>query len=692
MSAAPIIDQAHTSSLAQLWRLLIDPTPGRLANTLRVVVLVLIVVAIGETFRIPEIAVSAYIVLFVSRAEAASTAITALLAGVAAILAIFAAMVVLMVSLSQPALRIPMIAGMTFVAMFLARTGGELAPALFAAGFIVAYGLTLGDEVLGFALMPGSAANTGAFTLPEIAYIPPDEALVRFLLWLALAVAIPVAVVIIGNLLTGRDPALLLRAELIERLRAAAGYCEGHRGADRRIDAMVWEGTNDLLKLRHLSGLLKKSTHRAPIIEIQRLLLLLLAVRRVSGGATDQPGLVPAAQFCRDAAQALADGSVTLPQAPPIALTGAAAPLATQISVALQAIAEQSEAAPPAPAGPRSLLAPDAFKNPEYVQFALKVTLAVLLCYFAQSMLDWPGIHTCMITCFFVSLGAVGDTVHKATLRLSGCIAGAVLGIGTILLLMPQMTDLGDLLLVVAVVTFLAAWLGFGGERISYAGWQVGLAFYLSTFQDYGPTLDMETARDRVVGIMLGNVVIFVIFTTLWPVSAATVARRHLVQAVDHLAALFRTGTAPAEHQSGFAEAMRDARAVMVNEPFESHMMLQRTGQRQIDRTVLVQIQALLVPVLVILDLRREGPEAPDVAQYNTALSAWFQRAAAWIRDGSGAAEIMASLPRPPDASEPLHTWLCVLNDDIREIVARTTPPARPTLAATPNELSLAAN
>ena len=73
-------------------------------------------------------------------------------------------------------------------------------------------------------------------------------------------------------------------------------------------------------------------------------------------------------------------------------------------------------------------------------------------------MTDWPGIHTCVITCFFVALGTVGETIHKATLRFIGCLIGAGLGLGAILLLMPLMTDLGDLLLLLAPVTLLAAW------------------------------------------------------------------------------------------------------------------------------------------------------------------------------------------------------------------------------------------
>ena len=692
MNATPVVGDAASSGLARLWRLVIDPAPGRLENTTRVVILVLIVVTIGETFRIPEIAISAYVVLFVSRAEAASTALTALIAGIAVIVAIFCALAVLMLTLSEPALRIPMIAAVTFAAMFLARTGGELAPALFAAGFIVAYGLTLGDEVLGFALMPATAANTAPFALPEIAFISPEEALVQFLLWLALAVVIPIALVIIANLLTGRDPALLLRAALTERLRAAADYCENLPGANRRIDALAWEGTGELLKLRHLSGLLKKTTPRAPIIGIQRLLLLLLAINRI-GIETEKAELAPVARFCRETAQALADDGAALPCVPRIALTGSAAPLASQIAAALHQIRDPAQPAAASPASPRGLLAPDAFTNPEYVQLALKVTLAVMLCYFAQNMLDWPGIHTCVITCFFVSLGTVGETAQKAALRLSGCIVGGALGIGTILLLMPLMTDLGELLLVVASVTFVAAWIGFGSEQIAYAGWQIGLAFYLSTFQGFGPTLDMETARDRIIGIALGNIIIFVVFTAVWPVSAAGLARRHLVEAVQHLAALFGTEASAADHRTGFAEAMRSAQSVMANEPFEDRVLLWApAGPPPIDRRVLTQVRSLLVPILVILDLRSETPSAPDIARYSIALSAWLRRAAAWIRDGTGAEQIIAALPRPPATSEPLRTWLGVLDHDIREIAPPSMQPARTVPASLPRGLSVAAD
>ncbi len=611
---APDVDEGDAPDLVALLRRELRPTPGRLGDCLRIVVVVLAVVAIAETFRIPEIAVSAYIVLFLSGREAASTVRTALAAGIAVVLAIFMTIAVFMLSLSEPALRIPLMALTTFVAMFLSRVS-PLGPVFFVAGFIVAYGLTLGDEVLGLALQPATAGNAEQFELPEIVFVPPEEALVRFLLWLSLAVALPVTLVIVANLLTGRDPALLLRRALTERLATATRFCAGESGAEHLLEAQAFEGTAGLRKLYDLSGGRGRLAWGISLIDhIGRLGLLLLAWLRVEGDSR-QP-LVPAAGACRGAEQVLQDGKA--PSIEPVAITatGAARPLADAITSTLREIRETlagTAAGQEAHGGakaPRRLLAADAFTNPEYVRFALKVTLAVMICYFVMSMTDWPGIHTCVITAFFVALGTVGDTLHKATLRFVGCLIGAGLGLGAILLLMPLMTDLGDLLLLLAPVTLLAAWLGYGSERISYAGWQVGLAFYLVVLQDYGPTISMYTARDRTIGILFGNIVVLAIFTTIWPVSVANVVRTSLAKALEQLAALVGLGAradgevsqAPrSAAEAAFGQAIAQARAVLVNDPFETREVRRVVGRRPIDAAVVEQIGRLFIPVLAIL-------------------------------------------------------------------------------------------
>jgi multidrug resistance protein MdtO len=710
--SAPDVDEGEARDLVALLRSELRPTPGRLVDSVRIVIVVLIVVAISETFRIPDIALSAFIVLFLSGREVVSTVRTALISGIAVVLAIFATIAVFMLSLSEPALRIPLMVVLTFATMFLSRTS-PLGPVFFVAGFIVAYGLTLGDQVLGLALQPATASNAPQFELPEIFFVPPTDALVRFLLWLSLAVVVPIAVVIAANLLTGRDPALLLRRALAERLAAAARFCAGEKGAERQLEAQAFEGTAQLRKLHDLAGLLHRGRGRpvwgaSLIDDIARLALLLLAWLRVGGHARN--ALLPAEGVCRQAERAIEDGEAPSGEAVTITATGAARPLADGITRTLWAIREILAGTPPgqnthdAAKAPRRLLAPDAFTNPEYGRFALKVTLAVMICYFVMSMTDWSGIHTCVVTAFFVALGTVGETLHKATLRFVGCLIGAGFGLGAILLLMPLMTDLGDLLLLLAPVTLLAAWIGYGSERISYAGLQIGLAFYLVVLQGYGPTVDMYTARDRTIGILFGNIVVFVIFTTIWPVSVANVVRTQLARALERLAALVDLGAqtsgeiSPAARSTAataFGQAIAQARAVLVNDPFETREVRRVVGTRPIDAAVVEEVGRLFIPVSAILDLRADlaahdlpQPTQDALRTHHQALAAWFRQAASWTRSGDGAGEVVGGLPEPPalsgvgDHLTAFATWYGVLYEDIRNILDEVGPQRQPVIAA----------
>src|SRR6516164_1995293 len=703
----PNVDEGNPRDIVALLRRELRPTPGRVGDSVRIVVVVLAAVAISETFRIPDIALSAYLVLFLSGREAASTVRTALISGIAVVLAIFATIAVFMLSLSEPALRIPLMAVMTFGAMFLSRAS-PLGPVFFVAGFIIAYGLTLGDEVLGIALQPATAGNAPQFELPEIFFVPPEDALVRSLLWLSLAVVVPVALVIAANLLTGRDPALLLRRALAERLAASARFCAGEREAERALEAQAFEGTAGLRKLHDHAGPLHRGRggpgwSASLIGDVARLGLLLLAWLRVED---DRNPLVPAAGACRQAERALEDGEPSSPEPVAIIATGPARPLANAISRRLRAIQETLAGTPPgqkshdAAEAPHRLLAPDAFTNVEYVRFALKVTLGVMICYFVMSMTNWSGIRTCVITAFFVALGTVGETLHKATLRFVGCLIGAGLGLGAILLLMPRMTDLGDLFLLLAPVTLLAAWVNYGSERISYAGLQLGLAFYLVVLQGYGPTIDMNTARDRIIGILFGNIVIFVIFTTIWPVSVANVVRTHLARALEQLAALVGLGVSsggeisPATRSAAgtaFGQAIAQARAVLVNDPFETREVQRAAGRRPIDAIVVDQVGWLFIPVSAIIDLCNDlvGRDLPQPTQdairaHHQALAGWFRQAASWTRSGEGGGEVVDGLPEPPilsgtgDHLMALVTWYGLLHHDIRNILDQVGPQPRP--------------
>ncbi len=179
--------------------------------------------------------------------------------------------------------------------------------------------------------------------------------------------------------------------------------------------------------------------------------------------------------------------------------------------------------APPPEKAKAGFFLPDAFSNPEHVHYALKATAAAMFCYITFTLLDWPGIHTSLITCYIVSLGTTGETVEKLTLRILGCLLGAAAGIAAIVFLMPHLTSIGGLMAVVFLATLGSGWIAGGCPRIAYAGFQIAFAFFLCVIEGSSPAFDMVTVRDRVIGILFGNLVVYVLFANIWP---TTVARR----------------------------------------------------------------------------------------------------------------------------------------------------------------------
>ena len=699
----PLVDDGRLSGVGALLHEL-RPRPGRLADTMRLVVLVLLAVTLAEVFRIPDPGVCAYVILFVSRGERASTVKTAVVAGVAVILAVFATIAVFMVSLSEPALRVCLIALVTFAAMALSRAS-KLGPAAFAAGFIIAYGLTIGDQVLGVALQSSEIGNTTELGLPELLFLPPEEALLHALLWLTVVVAMPVGLVVVGNLLTGRHPVELLRTALAARLAACADACGNGPGASAVLAANVRDGRAAMEPLLAGSGHAPgQPDYRLLIRESEQVAVGLLTWSLIPGAAADRTPLQSLAGPLRAAAAACVRDGITKEMpipAPPRPADVASQPIAMEIArattVICHALAPGAAVAAPPPVKPGALLSLDKLVSPDTVQFAAKVTLAVMLSYAAESLLDWPAIHTCVVTCFFVSLGTLGESLHKAALRIAGALIGGALGIGTILLLMPVMTDLGGLLTVLAAVTLLAGWVACGSERISYAGWQIGIAYYLTVLQGYGPTLDMQTARDRVIGILLGNIIVLAVFSMVWPVRLAQPVRRQVAAAMTKMAALARLGRSlppddPGSQpalQASFIAAIGSARALLANAAYEP-VTAGRSGRRPIDAGVLAELEVVMLMVTVIhrlaLDATRHeappaGHEAPWAGReaalaYNTALAAWLDDCAAWVQSGSGGPAIETSLPEPPRLGADLGPasqaiWYRLLDTRLRRIIGQ---------------------
>ena len=181
---------------------------------------------------------------------------------------------------------------------------------------------------------------------------------------------------------------------------------------------------------------------------------------------------------------------------------------------------------------------PDAFRNPDYIRFAVKGAIAGFICYLIFTLTAYPNIYTSVITCIVCSLSTIGASVQKGVLRLAGSALGGVLGVLTLTYIFPNLDSIGGFWVPFAAVTALAAYITFGSPAISYGGYQIGLAFYKCVLQSYGPYTELRVVRDRLLGILLGLAVFGVINTQLWPVKALAATRAKLASALRTLAKL----------------------------------------------------------------------------------------------------------------------------------------------------------
>src|SRR5262249_4142142 len=85
---------------------------------------------------------------------------------------------------------------------------------------------------------------------------------------------------------------------------------------------------------------------------------------------------------------------------------------------------------------------------------------------------------------------------------------------------------------------------------IAYAGWQVAFAFFVTALQGFSRTTKLVVARDRVLGIILGNILISIAFVHLWPVRVGQRVKNALARALDALAALLSIEDAGAESEA----------------------------------------------------------------------------------------------------------------------------------------------
>jgi multidrug resistance protein MdtO len=582
---------------ASVWQLLTEPTPGRLAFAARLALICTLVAVFAEFYTTPEIALTVYVVFFLNKPDRTSSmlltvAITILITIVIALLFVLAQPV-----LGNPALRVLTMALISFVTMFLA-SASKLKPVASVVALVIAYAL----DVLGSA--------------------PLGEAGTRALLYAWLFVGIPALISAVVNLLIAPSPRSMVQKEIAERLRSAAeALAEEDSPADRTATRSVSLGDAEIQEHLKLAGLEKTSSDE-DIAALKGAADCVVTVLSAVQLMLDEPQAMPSRKVRRTIESRLIELAEIFEAAgypamvDPVNVDTEGADLsASAVEFLNSGLAQFGEARPAMSAKKEEeesgFFVPDAFTSPVHVQFALKVTGAAMLCYLIYSILSWPGIHTALITCFIVSLSTAAESVEKLTLRILGCLVGAGLGLLVMIRVIPLATDIADLAVIVFAGALLAAWIAAGDKHISYAGFQIAFAYFLCVIQGSAPSFNMVVARDRVIGILLGNVVSYFVATRVWPVSVGPRIDRALQKAQPKLESILEASDGwsrrrlAAETDSMLEEITSDIRLAA----YEPEWIRPDSGRLAAQQRTVEAIRKLETPILGVAEL------APDQAR-----------------------------------------------------------------------------
>ncbi len=527
-----------TKACPTRWRqILADlaPFPGRAGLTWRIALLCALVTGAAMMYKIPEAAISCYLIIYLTKPNALVNIGTGL--GFLLLLPGLIALLVWIINLTSGSTAHVMLAIFISSALFLyIGAATQLGENGGVAALIIAFVLTL--------VVQAPLADAQTFALREA--------------W-AMA-ALPMLFMVAFNLVLGFSPLKLLRESLLERLAASAAALEAPKElSDGLSDAAALherlrEGNASALMQAaavRLLSIVPKPAAQQVAADVRASYALMLAVAALSHDVSPARRAALAAQI-RTAQRALVRG-LTPPKAEYLSSTSRAEQAAWD---ALDILAGAPEPAViPAPKTP--FVFADALTNPAYPRFALKTTAAAIICFLIYTAIDWQGIHTALVTCYVAALSTTGETVHKLALRITGALIGAALGVTAIFWVIPHIDGVAALMVLVFAGVLVGAWVSTGPERISYAGVQIALAFLLTILQGFGPSVSLDTAWDRIAGILLGNFVVYLIFTHVWPDPLNLQIRKRMAQALNILASMARLPASERPHAIGSVGAVQ---------------------------------------------------------------------------------------------------------------------------------------
>jgi multidrug resistance protein MdtO len=530
-----------SSSLSWLEEFLkheLSPYPGRTALVARMVIAATIVMIVCMVFRVPYAFQGAIYALIVSRESSQATFKSAasilLLTGIGAAYLLASAMFVI----SVPTLHLLWVIASFFLGFYAISTLTNFgASSTFA--IMICVGVPLWDRHL--------SAETN----------------VEDTLWLCLACAIGVVgTVAVEVLFSGIKPGEDIVSGIAERLVAVenllvcfANDCPADQPTQANVVRLAMVGTSMFRRILQRSAYAQNYVEQmgAVIALTGRLVDLAANLRsstHLSGDDREQFRLL-AENVGGVRSALLAEGT---PRLNAFHVTQAnvshAIPLVTEMQKTVQLIKEVlmgaqslSVFAPQSSSGdpPPSFFVRDAFTNVKHIQFALKGCLTASLCYIIYNGVDWPGISTAVTTCFLTALSTVGSSRQKQVLRISGAVVGGFLiGMGAQMFILPYLDSIAGFTILFVAVTAFASWFMTSSPRLSYFGVQIAVAFCLIHLNSFAIEPSLSIARDRVVGILFGLIMMWFVFDQLWGASAVSDMKAAFLSAVRLLAQFAR--------------------------------------------------------------------------------------------------------------------------------------------------------
>jgi multidrug resistance protein MdtO len=524
--------------LGQFLKEELAPYPGRAALVARMTIAATIVMLLTMTFRMPYGAYAAFYALTISRESLQTTAKAAKTIIVAFSLSVLYVVIGAMFFLQDPNLRLIWVVATLFV-MFYALSATTNYPAAVRFGFLLIITIPLWDrQIPAESKIEGTLWACGAISLASL---------------ITVGVELIYAELKVGDvILQPLADRLALTAELLNCY--ASGLSVDEKTTDQ-ITHFAMVGTSAIRRALQRSAYppAYREQMGAVIALVGRLVDIAANVANLSSDLpTDARDRIRtlSTNICTVRADLLS-GNVPNPieiQDEAQHLVGT--PLFSEMEKTVSLIPEAfvgalslGEYAPLRPSGDPSagLFRPDALSNSEHLKFGLKGCFAASLCYLIYSAKAWPGINSAITTCFLTALSTIGSSHQKQLLRISGAIVGGVLlGIGAEVFILPGLDSIAGFTLLFLAVTVIAAWIMTSSSRLSYFGFQVAVAFYLINLSEFAVQTSLVPARDRVIGIILGLSMMWLVFDQFWSVSAAVQMKRTFVSNLRLLAQFAR--------------------------------------------------------------------------------------------------------------------------------------------------------